>query len=159
MQSCARAPIGSPSAIERLEETPMDYKNFPRDVQRGFLIWTWIALLGAFTASSGVFATQSYLIANRGFETLRFGSAIITTYALLLPIICLIVGWLSFLQYSLRLIDRILFLEGDGSGHSPSTDADMFRLRFTLRNSLLFLFFSWLTILFVAMVPYFVRVL
>lgn len=121
-------------------------------IRRGFLVWSWIGLLGAYTSTSAVYGSQLIRLVADGVDRFKFASYwSVTVASLMLPIIVLTVGWLLFGQYS-RAIFAIALLPEAESASKGRIDSD--RLAFLFNSSIFYLMFSWVAILFTLLLPY-----
>ena len=133
------------------ESNPVEtiHRSLLRTVQRGFLIWSWLGLLGAYVTTSGFYSNQAYFVVTRGLESIELARySYVATYTLLIPVVVLIVGWISFLQYSTAILRVAILPEDEGEHKAP------WRLAFLFRNSLMFLILAWVAILFVVLFPF-----
>ena len=123
-------------------------------VKRGFILWSWIGLIGAYTATSAVYANQLYIIAIQGTETLGiYPFASMMMAALLLPMGFLAIGWLIFYRYSICIL-RIALLPEKSDLKGSKIEKEFDKLPFFFKFSILSLIISWIAILLAVFVPY-----
>lgn len=110
--------------------------NYLASIKRGFLLWSWIGLLGAFISTSAIFATQILMIAREGIRIFEFRSSqVYSILTLLFPAIVIMMAWLTFYRYSIAIYQyAVLELK----------EIDNKYLYFLFRSSVLYLILSWL---------------
>ena len=110
--------------------------------------------MGAYVTTSGFYSSQAYQVVTRGLESIEFARySSLATYSLLIPVVVLMAGWMSFLQYSVTIL-RVAILPGDEDMHHEDMHRSNWRLAFLFRNSLVFLIITWMSILFVVLLPF-----
>ncbi len=81
-------------------------------VRRGFLLWSWMGLLGAYISTSTIYSVQLLRMIIQGRETFEFSYYSTLTGAILMfPIMVLVTGWVSFSRYSSVILDVSLLPE------------------------------------------------
>jgi hypothetical protein len=114
-------------------------------VKRGFLVWSWIGLLGAFITTSSTYGNFLFLLVTQGariFEFTRLGARFLVV--LFFPAIFLSFAWVQFYFYSTSIYRMILFPESESAA----------RLFILFRLCLVYLISSWVVLLLVMFAPY-----
>jgi len=137
---------------------PEDTSEFARIVKRGFILWSWIGLIGAYTATSSVYANQLYIIAIQGTKTIDiYPFASLLMAGLLLPMGFLAIGWLSFYRYSLCILKIALSPESDKLDNKEMGE-EFRKLSLFFKYTIMSLIIAWLAIIFSVFIPYFAQI-
>lgn len=124
-------------------------------VRRGFLLWSWIGLIAAYTSTSAIYANQLYLMMSQGYKSIDFlPFASITMTTLLFPMGVLAVGWFAFYRYSLSILNIVLIPE-----KAKSEIDELWRVAFLFKSTVLSLILSWISILIAVFIPYLIQIM
>lgn len=131
--------------------------EFRDSVRKAFLVWSWVALLGALIATTSTFATQLFFVITQGLRAVDWkavGPIGFSVY--ILPSTSLLLAWLIFYRYSGLLYGWIIFPE---SSDTESGEFVAHRLWQQFRLSLLYLMVTWLLIIAATAMPFLIEAL
>ena len=127
-------------------------------IKKGFLIWSWLGLLGAYVSTSSIFSNQLYIVLTQGARGLDLGQFAYTAFGFLfLPPLVLVMGWLAFYKYSTYIIKIAIFpseIEDATDSEYSKGLVDPWRLMLLFKSSVLYLILSWIVMLFSVFFPY-----
>ena len=131
-------------------EIQSDQDSLLSAIRRGFLVWSWIGLLGAYVTTSAVYAAQLLSIVTRGFDNYAYSHfTSITIAAFLIPIIIISMGWIVFNRYSTGILKLAIL-----SDSLKENNEVLKQLIVPFRIAINYLIMSWVSILFAIFLPY-----
>jgi hypothetical protein len=136
--------------------------NLDQQIKRGFLLWSWVAILGGYLTTSAIFLSNLVMSLNGGNKIIKYGIiSIISQVGFLFAIAMLFIAWLSFYKYSIYLFSVIFdermnfstdmnFLEDQ----DPKAREVIFSTYRLFKTALLYLIISWFFIFIASVIPY-----
>jgi len=115
-------------------------------LKKGFLLWSWVGLIGAYIATSTLFGTSIFMFTLQGIRIFEhsFMFRVLLMYGFLVPIVILAMAWLTFYRYSIALFEVAVI---------DSVGLDARKIMFLFKRSLLYLIMSWIVALLLFVIP------
>ncbi|MFW9876763.1 MAG: hypothetical protein ACFFG0_27020 [Candidatus Thorarchaeota archaeon] len=138
-------------------------KNISQQIKRGFLLWSWIAILGGYITTSTIFLSNLTMSLSQGMKIMSYGIiSIITQVTFLIAILMLFIAWISFYKYSLYLFrvvfDETMNFSTDKHFFEDEPDSEVrevvFKTYKLFKTSLLYLIMCWFMMLMASIIPY-----
>ena len=110
-----------------------------KTIKSGFIIWSWVALLGAYTSTSGILIMLEYQFLQRGIEAYNLSNITLTIFmmAILFPMLNLLMGWFVFIKYSITIFDISIF-------QSSTSNEILEKSKWLFRRSISYLMYAYI---------------
>jgi hypothetical protein len=117
-------------------------------LRRGFIVWSWIGLLGALTSSSAIFTNQIFLWTREGVVSYKIGGTqpLFASITVLFPLLILAIAWLTFYRYSIAIFEACVLGTHEYSHFS-------FDVVWLFRRCVFYLAAAWLAGILASIIP------
>lgn len=139
---------------ESVNEPQAARHDLTRLVERGFIVWSWIGLLGAYVSTSALFAGQLLVALREGYRVYEFTTYHSGTFVgIFAALATIVVGWLVFYRYSVAIFRTAIL----GTWSTSAKQDDIALLRW-FRSAVLYLIFTWVLGLAAVFLPYVLQI-